>query len=62
MGIRVEGPILNVELKEVQAARKHMKSQKANEPTSVFIKMLKTGDERCFKFLTNIFNAMLFKN
>ena len=48
----MKGPVLNIELEEVEAAMKHMKSERASGPNGAIIKTLKAGIKRCLKLLT----------
>ena len=39
-----------------------MKTEKPSGPSGVAIEMFKAGGDKCLKYLTNIFNDILFKD
>lgn len=59
---QVKGPLSNIEVEEVEAAMKQLKSGKTSGPTSFVIELLKAKGERCLKLLTKIFKKELFEN
>ena len=59
---KVEGAVRRIEVEEVQCAMNQMKIGKASGPSGVALEMFKAGREKFLKSLTNIFNAILFKN
>ena len=50
-----------IEVEEVQCAMNYMKIRKASGTSGVAIELLKAGEDKCLKSLTNIFNNILLK-
>ena len=50
-----------IEVEEVQCAMNCMKIGKASGTSGVAIELLKAGEDKCLKSLTNIFNNILLK-
>ena len=58
----VEGAVRRIEVKEVRCAMTRMTIGKASGLSGVAIESFKAGGYKCLKFLTNIFNDILFKD
>ena len=58
----VEGAVRRIEVEEVQCAMNRMKIEKEGGPSGVAIELFKAGGDKCLKFLTNLFNDILFKD
>ena len=51
-----------IEVQEVWAEMNQMKFEKAGKPSGVALEMFNAGGDTCLKYLTNIFNDILFKD
>ena len=58
---KVEGAVKRIEVKEVFEMN-HMKIGKAGGSSGVAIELFKAVGDKCLKYLTNIFNNILFKD
>ena len=59
---KVEGAVRGNEVEEGRCAMNRMKIGKASGPFGVAIELFKGGEDKCLKYLTNIFNDTLFKD
>ena len=51
-----------IEVEEVRCAMNRMKIGKASEPCGVAVELFKADGDKCLKYLTNMFNYILFKD
>ena len=59
---KIEDVVRRTEVGEVLCEMNQMKIEKANWLSGITLEMFKADGDKCLKFLTNIFNDILFKD
>ena len=59
---KVEGAVRSIEVEEARCTMNRMKIGKASGPSGVAIKLFKAAGDKCLKFLTKIFDDIMFKD
>ena len=59
---KVEGAVRKIKVQDVLAKLNQIKIKKPDRPSGVALEMFNAHGDTCLKYLTNIFNDILFKD